>query len=80
MFAFGELLHNTRKKAIPEIEAKITDALKDLKLENTVLEFRLSKESKLSKYGISNLEIYFSPNVGLPPVPIHQAASGGELS
>ncbi len=80
LMKLGEVLHNTRKKSIPEIESRITKSLNDLKLENTILEFRLAKESKLTKFGISNLEIYFSPNVGLPPVPIHQAASGGELS
>jgi DNA repair protein RecN (Recombination protein N) len=80
LMELGEVLHNARKKSIPEIESRITKSLNDLKLENTILEFRLSKELKLTKFGVSNLEIYFSPNVGLPPVPIHQAASGGELS
>jgi DNA repair protein RecN (Recombination protein N) len=80
LMELGEVLHNARMKSIPEIESRITKSLNELKLENTILEFRLSKELKLTKFGTSNLEIYFSPNVGLPPVPIHQAASGGELS
>ncbi len=80
LIELGEVLHNERKKSIPEIETRITKSLNELKLVNTILEFRLSKELKLTKFGTSNLEIYFSPNIGLPPVPIHQAASGGELS
>lgn len=80
LIELGEVLHNERKKSIPEIETRITKSLNELKLVNTILEFRLSKELKLTKFGTSNLEIYFSPNVGLPPVPIHHAASGGELS
>ena len=80
LIELGEVLHNARKKSIPEIETRITKSLNELKLVNTILEFRLSKELKVTKFGISNLEIYFSPNVGLPPVPIHHAASGGELS
>jgi len=80
LMSLGEVLHNTRKKAVPSIESKILEALNELKLENTVLEFRMMKDLNLSKFGISNLEIFFSPNVGLPPIPIHQAASGGELS
>ena len=80
LIELGEVLHNERKKSIPEIETRITKSLNELKLVNTILEFRLSKELKVTKFGISNLEIYFSPNVGLPPVPIHHAASGGELS
>lgn len=80
LMELGEVLHNKRKKSVPSIESRITKSLNDLKLENTILEFRLVKEVKLTSFGMSNLEIYFSPNVGLPPVPIHQAASGGELS
>ena len=34
----------------------------------------------MNEYGCSILEILFSPNPGVPVVPIHQAASGGELS
>ena len=80
LFSKGSLLHKARKKAVPVIEKKVTDALHHLKLENTVLEFRITQEEKLSSFGVSDLEIFFSPNVGLAPVPIHQAASGGELS
>ena len=80
LLKLGEELHAKRVKAIPGIEKTITSALKDLKLENTVLEFRLDESDQFTYAGTSELEIYFSPNVGVAPVPIHQAASGGELS
>jgi len=74
-------LHSKRVKAIPEIENRIKQELKGLKLENTELIFKLTiDEQKLGPYGNSKLEILFSPNVGVKPVPIEKAASGGELS
>ncbi len=73
-------LHDKRNNAIPSIEASIRQALAGLKLENTVLSFQLSRMEELNAWGNSTLEILFSPNVGIAPVPVHQAASGGELS
>lgn len=75
-----EILHNERLKAIPEIELSIKIALEALKLVDTELIFRLTKLEVLSDTGNSKLEIYFSPNAGIAPVPVHRAASGGELS
>jgi len=51
-----------------------------LKLENTALIFNLTQKESLSPTGNSALELLFSPNQGVEPVPVHQAASGGELS
>ena len=34
----------------------------------------------MKRSGVSSLEIFFSPNSGVAAVPVHQAASGGELS
>jgi DNA repair protein RecN (Recombination protein N) len=76
----AEAIHSKRLAAIPSIESAIKSALTELKLENTELSFRLTKEEDLNTFGHSKLEILFSPNVGVAPVPVHQAASGGELS
>ncbi|MDB4516545.1 DNA repair protein RecN, partial [Crocinitomicaceae bacterium] len=51
-----------------------------LKLKDTTLQFQLSETNELNGFGKTAIEILFSPNKGLPPVPIHTAASGGELS
>ena len=81
LFISAKELHEKRAKAIPEIEKKLIESLKGLKLENTELVFSLSADKeKLGSFGYSKLEILFSPNVGIKPVPIHLAASGGELS
>ena len=76
----AEVLHKKRLDAIPGIESAIKLALGELKLENTVLTFQLAETPDMNIYGVSSLEILFSPNIGVAPVPVHQAASGGELS
>lgn len=73
-------LHKARTKAIPTIEKSIKNALTELKLVNTELQFKLELSEDLTDTGSSKLEILFSPNAGIAPVPVHKAASGGELS
>lgn len=73
-------LHQKRLKAIPGIEKTITKSLAELKLVDTQLNFVLTETDQLSFNGMSKLDLLFSPNAGVAPVPVHQAASGGELS
>ncbi len=73
-------LHEKRKSAIPAIQKEIKSELDALKLLNTSFTFKLDKTDELTANGISKLEMLFSPNAGIPEVPIHKAASGGELS
>ena len=81
LISSAEKLHSIRAAAIPEIESRIKQELRGLKLEDTELIFNLTvNQEKLGSYGNSKLEILFSPNVGVQPVPIDKAASGGELS
>ena len=81
LISSAKKLHSIRVAAVPEIENRIKQELKGLKLENTELIFNLTvDQQKLGSFGNSKLEILFSPNVGVEPVPIEKAASGGELS
>jgi DNA repair protein RecN (Recombination protein N) len=80
LFELGDHLHKSRQKFIPEIEEKITKSLQDLKLKDTTLRFELTRLDDFRKSGLSELEMLFSPNAGFEPVPIQNAASGGELS
>lgn len=73
-------IHSKRVKSAGKIEDLLKNALSDLKLIETELEFKLSEREELNQNGLSDLSILFSPNRGIQPVPIHQAASGGELS
>lgn len=76
----AEALHGDRLKSIPAIENELKEALQSLKLVDTELVFKLTKLDGLIETGNSKLEIFFSPNAGIEPVPVHKAASGGELS
>lgn len=73
-------LHKHRISSAPKISKAIQASLNALKLPDTILEFQISQTKELTKWGNSALEIVFSPNKGMAPVPIHSAASGGELS
>jgi len=73
-------LHEKRVKAAPKIENQLKEALNELKLIDTELKFNVSKMPEMSETGASKIEMMFSPNKGIEPVPIHRAASGGELS
>ncbi len=80
LFNLAENLHTKRLESIPTIEKKVLQKLTDLKLGNTVLKFNLSNTKELNEYGNSILELLFSPNIGVKPVAIDNAVSGGELS
>lgn len=73
-------LHQKRLKAAPQIEKQLQLALNDLKLVDTELTFKITRSAEISDAGASRIEMLFSPNKGIEAVPIHRAASGGELS
>jgi DNA repair protein RecN (Recombination protein N) len=73
-------LHAQRALRIPAIADLLQARLKELKLPHTTLVFDLQSESVLHRYGATQLNLLFSANFGIAPVPIEKAASGGELS
>jgi DNA repair protein RecN (Recombination protein N) len=73
-------LHAKRVKSSTQISSQLQDILKDLKLPDTRLEFQLNNNSTLRETGCTAIEMRFSANAGMDPVPIEKAASGGELS
>ncbi|MFM7596558.1 MAG: DNA repair protein RecN [Flavobacteriales bacterium] len=73
-------LNTLRKKAIPAIKEQIDAGLSGLKLSGAALIFNLIESTTLNSQGMITLEMLFSANKGMQPVPIQKAASGGELS
>lgn len=73
-------LHKNRLKPLPELENRFQMELAALKLPNTRLQFDLQKMEAMKKTGASDLNMLFSANLGITPVAIENAASGGELS
>ncbi len=73
-------LHSTRTKSAAEVAGRIQVILEELKLPNTRLDFVVNEREEFNQYGLSDITILFSANVGIDTVPIDRAASGGELS
>jgi DNA repair protein RecN (Recombination protein N) len=76
----AKALNELRKEALPNIEKRIQSGLNSLKLSGAQLMFRLIETTSLNARGMIDLEMLFSANKGMLPVPIQKAASGGELS
>jgi len=74
-------LNKTRSKQIPQFEHAITQLLLELAMPHAQFKVELtSDENQLNKYGIDNINLYFSANKGGNLAPINQVASGGEMS
>ncbi|BBB33575.1 DNA repair protein RecN [Thermotomaculum hydrothermale] len=84
-------LSKKRKLTAKKFEKKLTEELKQLAMENVVIDFRISsknipeKEEEILNFntgenGIDSGEIFISPNIGEEPKPLAKIASGGELS
>ncbi len=76
----AKTLHLNRLKPLSEIEKRFQIELAALKLPNTQLTFDINENSTAKKSGCTDLNLLFSANLGIPPVGIENAASGGELS
>lgn len=77
--AMGLKIREIREKHAPEFTSSILDELKSLNLPHAqfVIDF---KDSPLSSSGMDGIKFLFSANIGYPPIPISECASGGELS
>ncbi len=73
-------LHQDRLKAVQPVAAELQEILEELKLPNTKLSFQLAEREDLNQFGLTDVNLLFSANVGIETVPIEKAASGGELS
>lgn len=76
----GEL-STLRGAKIPSIEKELQELLHQVGLVNAVVTFEhITQPDQFQETGIDKIQILFSGNKGSAPVPIHKAASGGELS
>jgi len=74
-------ISNNRKELAKELSISISKNLKDLQLDNTVLEILVnSNPDSFKKNGIDEIEMMITFNKGEPLKPLSKVASGGELS
>jgi len=72
-------LSEKRQKAAPLFNRTVLEELRSLNLPSAAFQANLEAKS-LSGLGIDAALFLFSANPGLPPLPLDQATSGGELS
>ncbi len=84
-------LGEARRRLAPEFAARVAAELQDLAMPHAAFEVRLTPRSDdaddlgarfaaLGPRGADEVEFYFSANPGVPPRPLRDTASGGELS
>jgi DNA repair protein RecN (Recombination protein N) len=78
--ASGREISGKRRAALPEIESKITDILKQLGIPNARFGISLSGTNDFTSSGIDTADFLFSANKQTNPENIARIASGGELS
>lgn len=73
-------LDTARQANAKALSEKLVERLKLLALPTVQAEFDFTPLDKPNAHGVSQIELLFSANVGMPLQPIHKIASGGELS
>jgi DNA repair protein RecN (Recombination protein N) len=70
----------SRREAGPRLAERVREELDVLAMEGARFEVRLEPRGKVGQAGAERVELMLAPNPGVPPAPIREAASGGELS
>src|SRR5436305_325142 len=73
-------LSSARGDAAPRLAARVLDELAQLAMEGASFEIELSEREELGPLGAERVEFTIAPNPGVPPAPLRETASGGELS
>ncbi len=76
----AEKLTDARKRAIPDIEKKVTEMLKQLGMPNAKFKIGLTQTESPAETGADRADFLFSANREVPPESLARIASGGELS
>lgn len=76
----AKTMHLQRVKASKGLKTELETLLRSLEMPNASLGFELQEVDILNSHGISDLQIKFSANLGMPLQALNKVASGGELS
>jgi DNA repair protein RecN (Recombination protein N) len=76
----AQVLSAARAEAVPALEARVLEELRQLALEGASFSVELTPRETLGPRGAENVELLLAANPGVPPAPLREAASGGELS
>lgn len=73
-------LDQARQAAAPQLAAELVEQVRPLSLPEVRFEFQFKPLNQPSAQGISEIELLFSANRGMPLQALAKVASGGELS
>jgi len=73
-------LSKARRGAAPDLASRVLAELGALAMEDAAFEVVLEEREELGPAGAERVELMISPNPGVPPAPLRETASGGELS
>jgi DNA repair protein RecN (Recombination protein N) len=80
LLAMAGKISEKRGAVIPEVEARITDLLRQLGMPNAKFRIDLKKLDDFTRTGMDAADFMFSANKQVPPENLARVASGGELS
>jgi len=75
----GQALREARRTAAPQLAEAVRERLAALAMEGASFAVEL-REREPGPTGIDAVELLIAPNPGVPPAPLRDTASGGELS
>ena len=73
-------LTRTRRAAAPKLSKRVLAELEQLAMEGASFEVQLHPRDEFGPSGAERAEFLIAPNPGVPPAPLRETASGGELS
>jgi len=80
MLLKGTTLMDSRESTAKELAVHIQAMLQTMSMPNARLEFDFKPGEQPDEWGIESLEMRFSSNQGVDPLPLQKIASGGEKS
>src|SRR4051794_26669707 len=73
-------LSGIRTKAAPALAARVEQELAELAMDGASFAVDLQPRGDIAATGAERVEFMIAPNPGVPPAPLRESASGGELS
>ena len=73
-------LTKARRAAAPKLAKRVLAELEQLAMAGASFEVELHERDGLGPAGAERVEFLIAPNPGVPPAPLRETASGGELS
>ena len=73
-------LSKARRAAAPRLAKRVLAELEQLAMEGASFEVHLHQRDGFGPAGAERVEFLIAPNPGVPPAPLRETASGGELS